>query len=326
MKQRKFIMSEVNNKKAKNWTNNELALWAFGGLAAGDNATDEEVTSETILRFELVEDGMEAVRSTVREAVMLATTPESAEMLEYVQPWMDAQDTSEADAPPEDAPIEDTPITEEESAPLDDVNLDDVTIGENELDVVIAGDDSPSIGYDVGAEGSEGLEGPDGTGADVTRPAVAVPLDAPVTEVNKKSPVESMVSDGIDEYLAMMKPGRSHSGNEGVVAQTKFFRLIQLVLRQEGSLFYKLFGELLTAVKENRKGAFSERYLFRYFEQITLPINDRKNFERMLNLLITTCEPSTRAHALKQVDLQGTMEGFKDHEMEQRVEGFYQGV
>lgn len=157
------------------------------------------------------------------------------------------------------------------------------------------------------------------------------PTPAPKTESPVKAKEEAdvgleMVREGLNEYLDIMKPGRSHVRGEGPAAQAKLYRTIKTVLRMDGSRFIRAFGELLKVVNENRKGAFDERYLFRYFDSLVLTSPERRNFERILNLLITTADPKTRTKAIEQVDIDATMEGFRDAEMHQRVIEFYRGM
>lgn len=162
----------------------------------------------------------------------------------------------------------------------------------------------------------------------VVEPAVEPPVHTPSPTVNdtKDDQVMSTLELGLSDYIETMTPGRSHSGNVGPITQIKLYRLLQMVLRQEGSVFSKLYGKVLSEVAANRKGVFNERYLFRYFDNLNLPINDRKNFERLLNLIITTCEPATRSNTIKQVDLDMTLAGFKDGNIQQRVNAFYLGM
>tara|TARA_B100000929_G_scaffold275393_1_gene249276 strand:+ start:5388 stop:6119 length:732 start_codon:yes stop_codon:yes gene_type:complete len=155
------------------------------------------------------------------------------------------------------------------------------------------------------------------------------PEPAAVKEAPKPAsdnPSMRIVEENLEDYVARMKPGKAHTGNEGPVAQVKLYRTIQTVLRMEGSAFIQAYGYLLKVVNDHRKDVFDERYLFRYFDALALTSPERRNFERILNLLVTTCEPKLRSKSIKQVDLDATMEGFRNPEMHQRVVEFYNGV
>ena len=150
---------------------------------------------------------------------------------------------------------------------------------------------------------------------------------APATGSNKeKSPTQVLIEESINEYLEKMAPGRSHTGNAGELLQLKFYRTLSTILRLEGSEFARVFSWLLLTVNAHREGVFHERYVFRYFDAINLTNPERRNFERLVNMLITTCNPKTRNRTIKQVDIPATMAGFKNSAMHQRVMEFYTGM
>lgn len=139
-----------------------------------------------------------------------------------------------------------------------------------------------------------------------------------------------VIQQNLEEYAHSMRPGRAHRGAEGPLNQVKLYRTVQMVLRQKGANFHRAFGYLLDFVNEHRRDVFNEMYVFRYFDsrqmKTSLPAGERRKFERILNLLITTCNPRTRSKTLEQVDIDATMETFKDPDMHQRVLGFYKGL
>jgi hypothetical protein len=155
-----------------------------------------------------------------------------------------------------------------------------------------------------------------------TTPAPATPGKA----TEKLSATQILIEENLLEYLEKMAPGRSHNGNAGELLQLKFYRTIQTILRLEGSEFTKTFSKLLLLINEHRQGVFHERYVFRYFDGINLTNPERRNFERIVNLIITTCNPKTRKQTMRQVDIDATMQGFKNGAMHQRVMEFYTGL
>lgn len=153
----------------------------------------------------------------------------------------------------------------------------------------------------------------------------------PITTGGKENEISlEIIEQNMREYVDAMRPGRALRENEGAMNQVKLYRTVQMVLRQKGSNFQRAYGFLLNFVHEHRKSVFNEMYVFRFFDsremRSSLPSGERRRFERILNLLLTTCNPSTRAKSLEQVDIDATMESFKDPEMHQRVLGFYKGV
>lgn len=140
----------------------------------------------------------------------------------------------------------------------------------------------------------------------------------------QKNTTLMIIEDNLDKYVAKMRPGVAHQGNDGPATQVMLYRTIQTILRQKGTDFNFAFGEFLKVVHKHRKDVFNERYVFRYMDRLTLTPAERRNFERFVSLAMTVCDPATRSHTLKQVDVDATMEGFKDPDAHQRVVAFFQ--
>lgn len=127
----------------------------------------------------------------------------------------------------------------------------------------------------------------------------------------------------IDAYVTAMNPATPVSTEEGVRAQTALWSIIRHVLSKTDGEFVVLYAKLLENVLTYRRTVFNERYVYRFFEHLRLSPNDRRNFERMLNLLLVTCDPKSRRLALRQVNLNTTVSGFADNNVQQRIIGFY---
>lgn len=140
----------------------------------------------------------------------------------------------------------------------------------------------------------------------------------------------TVIEQNLQNYIEAMTPGRSHRGDEGPQHQIRLYRTIMMVLRQKGADFNEAYGLLLKTVLEHREDVFHEMYIFRYMDtrrmQSGLTSNERRNFERVLNMVMTTCNPKTRARTIQQVDINATMMGFNDPEMHERVTAFYRGM
>jgi hypothetical protein len=128
----------------------------------------------------------------------------------------------------------------------------------------------------------------------------------------------------LQDYIDKMAPGRPVSTQEGTSAQVGLWNTIKLMLTREGSEFVLHFGYMLDQIRQHRKGAFGERHLYRFFEYITLSPDDRTNFTRLLNLMVTTCDPSMRQLAMKQVDLRTALSGLRSEAQRQRVAAYYE--
>jgi hypothetical protein len=173
----------------------------------------------------------------------------------------------------------------------------------------------------------QATEKTDPTPSGNAKPAAAQKRSQPA-QVSKQHLAQSsstakIVIDNLDQYVKAMAPGVAHHNNEGASQQTRLFRTIQTILRQDGSDFHALFNTLLNTVNEHRQGVFHERYAFRYFDQLNLTNRERRNFERMLSLMLDTADPKLRTKAAQRVDIGEVMEGFGDNEAQQRVVSFY---
>ncbi|MCO6704931.1 hypothetical protein [Streptomyces sp. CHB9.2] len=133
----------------------------------------------------------------------------------------------------------------------------------------------------------------------------------------------TILANQLAEYAKTMHPSQPMTATIGKTQQTILWRTIDAILKLEGAEFIKGYTMLLAFVNENRDGALNERYIYRYFADLTMPNNDRKNFNRILNLLSATADPATRRLGLEQADLAASLAGFRDGAIQQRVTEFY---
>lgn len=142
--------------------------------------------------------------------------------------------------------------------------------------------------------------------------------------------MDQTLEDALTAYVTELAPSRPVEPVVGARYQVQLWRAIQHVLALEGSAFVKQWSALLAFVDANkltsngRPGVFSAGYAFRYFSEVKIGASDRRNFERMLNLITITAERRTRQLALKQVDMKATLSGFNDEAIRQKLIGFYQ--
>lgn len=131
-----------------------------------------------------------------------------------------------------------------------------------------------------------------------------------------------IIATNLSNYLKGMSPNVQISNEDGVTRQVLLYRTFQVVLRSEGAEFFKNLDLLLGFIAAHRNTLFSETNAFRFFQNIRLPSTDRKVFERLLNLFISTAVRETRQLALKQVDMARTVEGLSAVQ-QQRVIEYY---
>lgn len=127
----------------------------------------------------------------------------------------------------------------------------------------------------------------------------------------------------LEEYVKVMAPGRPTSTVEGAAAQRTLWHALKLMLTRDGNEFVHHYSETLRVIHENRNGCFHARYVFRFLDSVNLTPSDRNNFERLLNLMIRTCDPATRQLAMRQVDLRTSLSGLSDERQRQKVVAYY---
>ena len=157
----------------------------------------------------------------------------------------------------------------------------------------------------------------------VIEPVVEIPVQAIPTPVPA---VETVVSGtaGIDalnistlskfalhnvaEYMDNMAARKPVDVVTGARHQVTLYRAITSIINSNENDFAPAFGALLSMFHNNAEGAFHETRVFRFFDQMALPENDRKAFQRLLNLIKITADPKARALALTQVDMSATLQ------------------
>ncbi len=154
----------------------------------------------------------------------------------------------------------------------------------------------------------------------VTLNPIPTKVDIKVQQDNLKL---TIIASQLQDYATNMHPSKAMNAVDGKANQTALWRTIEMILKLEGPEFIKGYTMLLDWFSENRQGALNERYIYRYFADLTIPTNDRKNFNRILNLLVATADPATRRLGLEQADLTATLSGFRDGAIQQRVTEFY---
>lgn len=139
----------------------------------------------------------------------------------------------------------------------------------------------------------------------------------------KDTASQQIIRSIISDYAAGMMPACPVSEIEGARFQLKLWRAVEQVLRSPAELFHVHMNTFLEEMRKHRKTVFNEKYAFRFFHRVELPETSLKSFERLMNLFINTCDPASRAHSLKQIDMEKTLEKITDEEIRQRIFAFY---
>jgi hypothetical protein len=158
---------------------------------------------------------------------------------------------------------------------------------------------------------------------------VEVVTPAPVVEVTVANPMDGvslvgkMAYQNILDYVINMAPKNPIQIDEGCRHQTRLYSSIMSIINNLDADFNKAFGALLKLIHEQKDGVFHEIQIFRFMDHIALPLDDRKAFQRIINLLKLTADPKGRALALKQVSLKNSLEFGVNESGRQRLMAFY---
>lgn len=138
------------------------------------------------------------------------------------------------------------------------------------------------------------------------------------TEVTKNTISDMLL------YAIEMAPGSPVSVETGSMKQIQLFRSLQNSINNAGADFRIMFATILRIVYELKDtGAFQVRYAFRFFPDMNMNKEDRDAFTNLLHLMLTLCNPSGRAVAQRQIDLNKAISlGFTD-EGRQRLISFF---
>ena len=143
-----------------------------------------------------------------------------------------------------------------------------------------------------------------------------------VAEIDSKH-IQSLVSS-INDYVKGMKPGLIMDPNTGARNQYWFWKaIVTAVENTPDEEFRRMWNILLAYFNQYKNDVFGVRYVYRFSEHWNQSEDDLNAYQRILNLIILTCDPETRSTGLKQVDLDRTLDKIFTETGRQRVIGFY---
>ena len=163
---------------------------------------------------------------------------------------------------------------------------------------------------------------------------VIAPVDEPIVSVDtttsptaqldysKLSTMGKIVLQSIEDYAIKMHPLKPIDVENGCRQQIGLFRALTQLLNNVNNDFPIVYGAVLARVHELRETVFHELYVFRFFDNMQLSEKERKQFQRLLNLIKVTADPKSRQVTLKQVDMGKTMEFFTEA-VKQKIFAFY---
>lgn len=137
------------------------------------------------------------------------------------------------------------------------------------------------------------------------------------------TPAGTMVIDQIAAYMDAMAPKKLQEDRDIVRSQVQLYRALTRAINTLTDDFYLVWRAILATFHEHRDGVFHESAVFRGMQHITLPKDDIKAFQRLLNLIKITANPAGRQAAIKQVEFGKTLEFGITEAGRQKLLNFY---
>lgn len=138
-----------------------------------------------------------------------------------------------------------------------------------------------------------------------------------------KNQVAINAIESIKDYMVKMGPGKTMTLEEGNRHQVTLFRSIRSVIEYTGQEFQLTMVLMLRLFDEYKNDVFHERYVFRFMDSIPLGQDERRAFERILNLIKISAAVSGRKEALRQVNFQKTLQYVFTEESKQKLMSFF---
>lgn len=134
---------------------------------------------------------------------------------------------------------------------------------------------------------------------------------------------EKMTMASLDSYVDKMKPGLPIAADVGARNQHALWKLFESVIETAPETeFKKLWSVILAFFNADKTGVFGERYVYRFADQWVWSIDELNSMQRIINLVINTKTPATRALDVKRISIPKTVEGFSEKAKE-RLNNYY---
>lgn len=129
-----------------------------------------------------------------------------------------------------------------------------------------------------------------------------------------------VVLSTLEEYVAKMRPGHMVGDREGAIQQQRLYRTLKTAMAlPDVKDFRAAMDAIMETIAQHRNGCFGEYHVYRFVENVQLSSDDRKEFERLMHLLITLAPAGDRAAILnEQLDLNVILVNVKQEEVKQR--------
>jgi len=137
----------------------------------------------------------------------------------------------------------------------------------------------------------------------VVRPSVEVPEEVTV----------SKLEEFLSNYLREMAPRVPMTNKLGAMNQYGLWKTLESVINSDNNVFRDDFKVVLKYFNDYADSSFGPRYIYRFSEYWEWSTDELDVFQKLINILLLTADPSKRAAGLKQVDLNKALDtGFTD--------------
>lgn len=143
----------------------------------------------------------------------------------------------------------------------------------------------------------------------------AATFDGAILEIKENGTVaEKSLCNVLETYIERMAPLKPISPEEGARAQYSLWKALSTLLENGPDNEFKKLWELILKYFDNYKdGVFGDRYIYRFSQNWTWAKTENEAYIRLLNLIKVSANPITRSMALRQVNLDATMQvGFSE--------------
>lgn len=169
--------------------------------------------------------------------------------------------------------------------------------------------------------------------AETQEPTTPEDTQAPEENTQPEPEVEEPEFDGpeelrglalrLDDYVNSMAPNVPLDSSDIQTNQMKLRSLIDVLLKTRDELFGEAMKLVVGAVRDNRKGVFSERLVFRGFPQMRLARSERQKLETLVSLLLATADANNPSKVKDVVDMNVVFKYVTDNDQQQKLQSYY---
>lgn len=149
--------------------------------------------------------------------------------------------------------------------------------------------------------------------------------DVKEEDVVQESDAGSRLGDKLDAYIEAMAPNKMVESSDIQNNQMRLRSVINLLLATPDESFNDAMKTVVKKIRSARKGAFSERLIFRGFPQIKIARSERQKLETLITLLLATADAQQPGKVKEVVDMNVVYRYVKNDDQQQKLQSYYGG-